>query len=646
MTFLDKLKNLFKGKVFPAISFNTGMTPMYSQYGENVFQNEVVMQAVNCIVTEIMKLQPRHVRKNGSDINPQDSSIQVVLDNPNPLMTQVDFIEKVMWNYFFNSNSFIIPRYYFWKDKYGNEKKYFTALYPVRPTEVDFLQDLKNEYYVRFHFPNLRPVVFQYSDVIHLRREYSHDDFMGGNAYGQPNNESLKETVELNKKILDSVATNLGASCKINGILKIKSYLDNEKLKKEIEGFNQLLENNRSGIIPMDSTSDYIELKKDIKLVDADTLKFIDEKILRNFGIPLCILTGDYNKDQYEAFYQKALEPIVIKLGQAFTKTLFTDREKSFGNEIIFYTEDMLFLTITQKLELVRLLGDSGALYENEKRRIFGLRPLKELEGIRTQSLNYVKSDVAQLYQVGLVGKNKDDKSDNKKENKSIKKLRGEFMEIENKEIKRNNENETRSFEFEVRAKKDEEHGTYIEGKPIVYGDKYDCGGMFEETIDRGALDKTDLKDVRFLVNHDLNKIPLARSRNNNKNSTMQLEVVSDGMNIRANLDVENNVDAKALYSAVERGDITGMSFMFRADGEKWEDLDSDYPKRHITSISKVYEVSAVTFPAYENTSIKARSKSVLDNARAKSLDSDKQALDSVRNELELEKLKLKFKTL
>lgn len=643
MTFLDKLKNLFKGKAMPAISFNTGMTPMYSQYGQDVFQDEVVMQAVGQIVSEIMKLKPKHVKRNNTDLVPQErTTIQNVLDNPNPLMIQSDFIEKVMWNYFFNSNSFIIPKYYFWKDKYGNLKKYFTELYPVRPTQVNFLQDAKNEYYVEFHFPNLQPVTFPYKDIIHLRREFSHDDFMGGNSFGQPNNTNLRETLKLNEQLLDSVAKNLNASCKINGILKVKSYLDDAKLKKAIEDFNKLLESNQSGILPMDSTSDYVDLKKDIKLVDPETLKFIDEKILRNFGVPLSILKGEYTKEQYEAFYQKALEPIILKLGQAFTKTLFTDRERSFGNEIIFYTEDLLFLTISQKLELTRLLGDSGALYENEKRRMFGLAPLKELEGVRTQSLNYVNVDVAQLYQIGLAGKEKDKKNDNKKENKSIEELRGKYMDIENKEIKRDNENETRAFEFEVRAKKNEEHGTYIEGKPIVYGDKYDCGGMFEETIDKGALDNTDLKDVRFLVNHDLNKIPLARSRNNNKNSTMQLEVVVDGMNIRANLDVENNAEAKALYSAVERGDITGMSFMFRTNGEKWENLDSDYPTRHITSISKVYEVSAVTFPAYENTSIKARSKSVLDNARAKSLDSDKQALDSAKTELLLEKEKFR----
>ncbi|MCQ2609697.1 MAG: phage portal protein, partial [Lachnospiraceae bacterium] len=356
MTFLDKLKNLFKGKVRPAIAFNTGMTPMYSQYGQNIFQDEVVMQAVGCIVTEMIKLQPKHIRKNGMDLTPQDkTTIQNVLDNPNPLMTQSDFIEKVMWNYFFNSNSFIIPRYYYWKDEKGNEKRYFTGLYPVRPTQVDFLQDGKDEYYIKFYFPNLEPVTFPYGDIIHLRREFSHDDFMGGDESGQPNNKNLRKTLLLNEQILDSVAKSLNASCKINGLLKIKAYLDNEKLKKEIESFNELLENNIAGILPIDSTSDYEDLKKDIKIVDAETLKFVDTKILRNFGVSIPILEGKYTKDEYEAFYQKALEPIIKKLGEAFTKTLFTDRKKSFGNQIIFYTEDLLFLTISQKLELTRL---------------------------------------------------------------------------------------------------------------------------------------------------------------------------------------------------------------------------------------------------------------------------------------------------
>lgn len=174
-----------------------------------------------------------------------------------------------------------------------------------------------------------------------------------------------------------------------------------------------------------------------------------------------------------------------------------------------------------------------------------------------------------------------------------------------------------RAFECEVRSEQDEQHGTFVTGKPIVYGDIYDRG-LFDETIDPGALDNTDLKDVRFLVNHNRDMIPLARSRNNNANSTMQLEKVEDGLAIRANLDTENNPTAKELYSAVSRGDVSGMSFMFTVSGESWENLDTDYPRRHITGLDKVFEVSAVTFPAYSATSIDVRADAeALENAKA-----------------------------
>lgn len=205
-------------------------------------------------------------------------------------------------------------------------------------------------------------------------------------------------------------------------------------------------------------------------------------------------------------------------------------------------------------------------------------------------------------------------------------------MEMEKMEI--------RAFDFEVRAQADEEHGKYIEGTPIVY-DSWTDLGWYDEMIDRGALTDTDLRDVRFLVNHNTDMIPLARSRNNNANSTMQMSIDDEvGMNIRVNLDVDNNAEAKALYSAIERGDISGMSFMFKVDGDRWEDLESEHPKRHIERISKVFEVSAVTFPAYEATNISAR-------GLAEALDNAKASLESVKAEKrEIELLKLKTKIL
>ena len=200
----------------------------------------------------------------------------------------------------------------------------------------------------------------------------------------------------------------------------------------------------------------------------------------------------------------------------------------------------------------------------------------------------------------------------------------------------------TRAYNFELRAENNEKNGDHITGRPIVYNSKTNLG-YFDEIIEAGALDKANLKDVRFLVNHNTNMIPLARSRNNNENSTMQMSVDSDGMAIRVNLDTENNSEARNLYSAIKRGDITGMSFMFSIDDEEWENLESDHPTRHIRKIGTVLEVSAVTFPAYESTEISARDKEALDSAKL-ALESAKRSLESDKEALELEKAKLRNK--
>lgn len=203
---------------------------------------------------------------------------------------------------------------------------------------------------------------------------------------------------------------------------------------------------------------------------------------------------------------------------------------------------------------------------------------------------------------------------------------------------------EIRSYDFDVRAKEDEEHGTYLEGQPIVYNSRTDLG-LYDEIIEVGALKNTNLKDVRFLVNHDFNMIPLARSRNNTKNSTMQMTVNDEGMSIRVNLDVEGNAKAKELYSAVKRGDISGMSFAFYIDQEEWEDLKTEHPTRRIKSISEIFEVSAVTFPAYEDTNISARNdKMVLESAKDV-LESARRSMDiDNADSLTLEKEKIKIK--
>lgn len=383
-----------------------GTAPIFSQFGNNIYASDVVQQAISCIVQEMKKLRVEHIKENGSDVAPVNDTLQRVLNNPNPLMNSSDFIEKITWLLFLNYNAFIIPIYYTWKDDKGTEHRSYEALYPIQPSQVDFIEDASGKLFVKFLFNNGEEYTLNYSDVIHIKKNYSVNQYMGGNEAGQPDNTALLKTLQLNSELLDGVSAAMKSSFAINGVIKYNTMLDSGKTEAALKELEDKLKKSKSGFLPLDLKAEYIPISKDIQLVDESTLKFIDEKILRNFGVPLCILTGDYTKEQYEAFYQKTLEPLIISYSQSFTKVLFTEREKSFGNKVHFYPKELIFMSVSQTLEMIRLLGDSGALYENEKRVALGLRALPELVGIRKQSLNYVDVDIANNYQLNNGGEN------------------------------------------------------------------------------------------------------------------------------------------------------------------------------------------------------------------------------------------------
>ena len=231
-------------------------------------------------------------------------------------MTQSDFLEKVFWQLFLNYNAFIVPTYETKIDRDGSKRKKFTGLYPIQPLQVDFLQDPSGKLFVKFRFSSGYETTLRYSDVIHIKYRFSVNEFMGGDENGQPNNRALLKTLDLNETLLSGVAKALKSSFAINGVIKYNTLMDDGKMDKAIAELQEHLENNESGLLPLDIKGEFIPLQNKIQLVDATTLKFIDEKILRNFGVPLPILTGDYTKAQYEAFYQKSLEPIIKKINE------------------------------------------------------------------------------------------------------------------------------------------------------------------------------------------------------------------------------------------------------------------------------------------------------------------------------------------
>lgn len=378
-----------------------GYTPIFSQFGTNIYASDVVQQAISCIVQEMKKLRPEHIREVSNDIVPVNSDLQRVLNNPNPLMTTSDFLEKVTWLLFLNYNVFIVPTYYEWKDKDGKLKRRYDGLYPLQPSQVDFIEDAGGRLFVKFRFNNGYETTVKYSDIIHIKKNYSVNQYMGGNESGQPDNDALLKTLDINHQLLQGVAQAMKSSFAINGVIKYNTMLDDGKTEQALKELEAKLKKSESGFLPLDLKAEFMPIKKEIQLVHADTLKFLDEKILRHYGVSLPILTGDYTKEQYEAFYQKTLEPLIISFSQAFTKVLFTDNERSYGNTIKFYPKDLIFMSVDQTIQMVTLLSNTGGLYENEKRVAFGLRPLPELVGKRYMSLNWVDADIANQYQTG-----------------------------------------------------------------------------------------------------------------------------------------------------------------------------------------------------------------------------------------------------
>lgn len=365
----------------------------------------------------MMKLNFQHVRYVDSDPVPVKSTIQDVLNEPNPLMTSCEFLEKITWLLLMNYNVFIIPIYRTWVDEVTRvERRYYEALYPIKPTQVDFIEDASGKLLVHFWFLNGYDTTIAYDDVIHWKYNFSVNEYMGGNMLGQPDHCALLKTLQLNDDLLHGIAKAMNASYAINGVVKYNTLIDDGKTEANLRELERKLKNSESGFLPLDLKAEFIPLERKTELVDDNILKFVDEKILRTWGISLPILTGDFTKEQYEAFYQKVLEPLIKSLSQALTKKLFTSREKAFGNRIELYPKELIFMSVDQTLEMVNTLAPTGCLFENEKRVALGLRPLPELVGKRYMSLNWIDADMAGQYQVGKNAKVNVDVVDEEKE--------------------------------------------------------------------------------------------------------------------------------------------------------------------------------------------------------------------------------------
>ena len=383
--FLKKFfKKAEKQIVYISEDILSGRTPIFwTDRGESIYVYDVVQQAIYSIVTELKKLDPVHVRSmHNGDFVSVDGNVQSVLDAPNPFMTTSDFIEKIAWTLLLNYNAFVYPMW---------EGKTLRALYPLQPSLVEFDYNYggSGQTWCRFHFPNGFYTDLPYESIIHLRHKYSVSEIMGGNAEGQPDLKPLEDTVKLNDALLKGLAKSLNMQTAINGMVKLKTMANTEDQIAKIKEFERKLQANESGIGITDIGSEFIPITKQVNLLDATTLEFIDKKVLRWFGVSIPIVDGVASPDELQAFYQKTIEPMVKSWSQAFTKGLFTNHAaQGFKNQIKFFEKELIFMNNDQKIKVFDLLVDTASCYKNELRMNFGMRPRKDFEGQIASSSN------------------------------------------------------------------------------------------------------------------------------------------------------------------------------------------------------------------------------------------------------------------
>lgn len=371
MGFLDLFKKKEKQKhLISAPVFDNSIPINYKSSYTSIDSCGLILEAIHAIQGEVMKVNPAHiVLKDGVEVEDKSSSISKVLKRPNKYNTWADFASKIVFLREINGNAYIYPEYYL----SVSGKKVFTGLYPLNPKEVSYLIDDGGRYYIKFTFENGYEITLPVEEVIHWRKNYDADEYFGGNKYST---RELLDAVNNYNTLCQSIAKAVGASCQINGIMRANTYMDDEKLEKQRVEFEEKLNNNKSGILYTDLKTEYIDLPRDVKIVDAETLQFFYDSILMCTGTPRAILSGDYTKAQKESWYERAIEPLLTSLAQAMEKCFFTEREDSFGNKIMIYPKSIVFMSMENKISALQTMLPAGCLTRDEARELLGYAPL------------------------------------------------------------------------------------------------------------------------------------------------------------------------------------------------------------------------------------------------------------------------------
>ncbi len=377
-----------------------GYSNEYTPFSGAAYDDATVRSCVDTIARHASKLNPRHiVKKEGKVMRVLDDRLNYLLSvQPNPLMTSAEFIEKLVNQYFTTNNLFV----YIQRDMMAD----VVALWPLDFSQVSLYEDSRGVIYAKFTFGIGLQTTVPYEDIVHIRRHYNRDEM-----FGDPEARMLKEDLTLLKAVKASIVNVVKNYGRLRGIVKFMQTLRPEDMKRHFEEFvgNFVSDvKNGSGIAPMDNTSDYKELHVDNTTFDAAQMSLARDNIYKYFGVSEKLINGTYDESEFIAFYESVIEPLAVKLSQAFTVALFTKREQGFGNEVMFETNRLNYISVASKINIAKQLLPAGILTINDARELFGYAPVPDGDE-RIVSLNYIKASDQSKYQTGEEGDNNDE---------------------------------------------------------------------------------------------------------------------------------------------------------------------------------------------------------------------------------------------
>ena len=290
----------------------------------------------------------------------------------------------------YQNNSFV----YIAKDKDGM----ITGFYPITASSYELLQDNSDTIYLQFDFANGKTYQLPYMDLIHIKRFYNKGDIFGDK------NINLKYAVNSNNTAIQGIDNAIRSTSSLRGMLKyVNGMLKPEDMKKMKDDFvkDYLNLENESGIAVLDSKAEFTPVKLDPITLAKDQLDYLDERILKYFGMNQSILSSRYTADEWNSFFESVLEPIAIQMEQEFTNKIFSNNAIKNGHRIIFNVDRIRYLNSATKISLIKEIGALGILTIDEARKILDLSTIGGEDGAkRLVSLNYVDTNIANEYQL------------------------------------------------------------------------------------------------------------------------------------------------------------------------------------------------------------------------------------------------------